>query len=422
METVAPSLDLYFSKKISAAQRLDLNLLTIAYRNNQQINSWEKGIHPFKDNMHLKNTKISMIGEVAYQLHKKTYHVSVGYKGIWSYLENKLQNSMLEQNRFTVNTQKHYGYAELGGRYKRWMYRLSLGANIILNKNDVNTYTQFLFSPIALLGYRIDKKQQFRLMYESYPIRPNIQQQSNSSLRIMNQFIRRGNPNLKSALYQDLQLMYNFNDKRIDIGTRLFYTNSKNSLFNYFIQDTVDGEPTMVLTSTNAKQDKTLGISGNLSLHLIKGLTIGVYARAIHRWFKATEATSTYKAWFYPINIYLNYRYKHFTFDYYQKLKSDYLEGMYVKGIEKVSYLALGYRKRAWRFALNYYFPFWKNDFSNQTTPTSLVNHHLVGHLRSKEKTLGLTISYCFNTSKKRYRVSRKLNNKEEDTGAFKVK
>ena len=98
------------------------------------------------------------------------------------------------------------------------------------------------------------------------------------------------------------------------------------------------------------------------------------------------------------------------------------MEGLYILGTEKVSYVNAGYSYKNWSFQLSYYFPFVKNKIKNHTIDDSIVQHVYNGWLKSKERTLGLSVSWNFHTFTKPYRENRKIYNSDDDDGRFDLK
>lgn len=114
----------------------------------------------------------------------------------------------------------------------------------------------------------------------------------------------------------------------------------------------------------------------------------------------------------------INYTFKAFTFSYYQKFKSNYLENIHVLGVEKVAYFTIDYAYKNFDFGIAYYFPFYKDNYYNKTTPQSAIIHNTDARLRSKERTIGFTFSWHFHKGSK-YHINRKLNNSDDDAGTY---
>ncbi|WP_302151397.1 hypothetical protein [uncultured Alistipes sp.] len=99
-----------------------------------------------------------------------------------------------------------------------------------------------------------------------------------------------------------------------------------------------------------------------------------------------------------------------------------YLSGLYESGIEKASYISLGYTRRALRLALQCFFPFMRDRYSNRTIPASIVRHNTDYHLRAKDHALALSLSWSFGTGRKKAAVRQRVENYDNDSGLFRIK
>ena len=95
------------------------------------------------------------------------------------------------------------------------------------------------------------------------------------------------------------------------------------------------------------------------------------------------------------------------------------LDGLYRKGLEKVSYLSLAYDWKNWRFGAQSLFPLYDDKFSNETVSIAPVRHITQTNLRTKNREFGFTISWFFQRGKENHSV-KSLENSDVDSGVFK--
>ena len=426
VKTFSPSIDLFYSKQFKDNRQLDFNVVATSFENKQQMLSVENGTFGFKDNMKLENNKKSLIGEISYATHTKKQQLNFGYKTNYSTLNNTVSNIFSEGQdlKYIINIQSHYLYGETKGKISKLNYRLSLGANLINTKTETGSETNVFFMPIGLIGYKIDNNQTIRLILESTTTIPNAQQLSNNAIVVMKNFISKGNPQLQNSILSDLRLRYGLNYKVLDLTADLFLQNQQNEIFQNFKKEQPfdNNIDYIVMMNENANISNKIGSKVNVTFKLFDFLSIGGNFSAYRHTFQPTQSIKEQSLYFFPITAYANAKYKNFTLDYYQKFNSNYLEGLYIMGIEKVSYLSFEYNIKDWTLGLKYYFPFHKDTFKNYIYSHDVIAYDMWSQLKSKEKTVGISISWNFNSSRKEYNAERNIYNEDYDKGTFELK
>lgn len=424
VNTFSSTLDLYYSKKIKESSELNINVVSSFHKNDQNIFSEEDGLFQFKDESDIETLKKTYIGEINYITKIGQNEFSFGYKSLVSIAENKVTSITNNINREpnNINLQEHSLYAETSGLIRKLSYRISLGGRLNTTKTSSGNINLLTFTPTIILGRAINDNNFLRLTYRVSTGAPEIQQFSDNSIMLMQNIIRKGNPDLRTSVNHDIRLNHSYSRRLLNIDLSLFYQNNKNYIFDFFEREPIDNKMFIVFSSSNATKNYKYGIEADLSIRPFNGLRIGGNIKVYNHYFKPTKNSVEIKKYFIPITIYSSYQYKNFSFDYYQRIGSNSLEGLYILGTEKISYINAGYSYKNWTFQLSYYFPFVKNKFKNYTIDDSIVQHTYEGWLKSKEQTLGLSISWNFSTILKPYRENRKLNNADYDDGTFKLK
>lgn len=220
-ESLVPTLDLYFAKYFSERSTLDVNLVGSYFDNRQRTRSTESGTTGFDDLMLLDNRKSSLIGEAAYLHRFSRAQLTVGYRSQCNFLSNRLRNSVSGQPQSErINTQKHYLYAEISGKFHSWLYRASLGATADIRSGE-GGFRHLTFTPVVMLGYAIDRANTLRLAYDSDTRMPEMQQMSEARILLMSDFYQTGNAELKNAHRQSWRLSYDLQLRRFSLQAAL---------------------------------------------------------------------------------------------------------------------------------------------------------------------------------------------------------
>lgn len=60
--------------------------------------------------------------------------------------------------------------------------------------------------------------------------------------------------------------------------------------------------------------------------------------------------------------------------------------------------------------------------YSNRTIPESVVRHNTDYHLRSKDHAVALSLSWSFETGRRRAALRQRIENRDDDSGVFRIK
>ncbi len=416
--TVSPTLSFYYDRNLNEKDKFVFNLVGSIFSNRQIVNSCESGNWGFEDNMHLKNTKRSVIGEAVYEHTSEKLNLTFGYRTNFQFLTNRLKNSLsIDERNEDINTQLHYIYGEASGRHKAWMYRLSLGANLDIKAGNEG-FHHLTFIPQVMLGYRFDQYHSLRLSYRSETQMPEIQQMSTSRILVMNHFYQSGNPILVNAHHQTVRLSYSYDSGPFSLTASFYHEHRGNSLFDSYVCQGND----MSFLSTNAEKDIWRGVELSLNITPFPFLRIGADFEASHYSFKPNEQADTYRYWSFPTILYASASFKNLSASVYQHLGGSFLNGLYKEGYEKVSYISLRYRMKQISIGLQCLFPFIRDRYKNETIPTSLVRHLTDTHARTKDHAISISLSWYFHAGKARQTDNPAIDNTDYDNGVFNIK
>ncbi|WP_195398127.1 hypothetical protein [Bacteroides uniformis] len=172
----------------------------------------------------------------------------------------------------------------------------------------------------------------------------------------------------------------------------------------------------------NAEKDIRRGVEINLNYTPWEFLRIGGSIGANQQIFQPSKEIREFNYWSYPVSLYLSAQYKNFSFDLFQKFGGTFLSGLYKTGVEKVSYINLGYAYKSFNINLQCFFPFIKDKYSNETIPGSIVYHKTDYHIKRKDHAFALSVSWNFGVGKKKKSVRQNMENYDSDNGLFKIK
>lgn len=417
IQTLSPTLDIYFSKQLSKNSSLAFDLLGTYFDNEQRTYSFESGANGFEDDMILDNQKKSLIGELIYTHRINKVELTAGYRGNFNFLSNELSNSLADdQSEEEIRTQKHYFYGEVTGRIKSFMYRASLGGNCDI-KSGNDGFRNLTFTPLFLIGYNINQDHNIRLSFQSSTTMPDIQQMSDARILIMDHFYKTGNKELENAHNLLWELTYGYTGKRLSLKTNLFYENNKDGLYDSYGYD----DNNIVMKTNNSGRNLRCGAELGLNYTPFDFIRIGGNIGVTQQVFRAAPNTASYHHWSYPASLYLSVFYKNVSLDYLQKFGGDHINGLYKMGMEKVSYINLSYTYKRLQLGLQCFFPFVKDEFENGTIPESIVYHKTKVHLKRKDRTFAVSLSWNFNAGKQKQPINRSIQNHDSDAGIFKV-
>lgn len=416
VKSFSPSLDVYFSKNLTVNSTLTMDVVGTFFNNKQRTHSFESGENGFDDNMKLDIKKKSIIGELVYSQRISNSNLTIGYRGNYNFLSNTLINSLGENpTKNKINTQVHYFYGELSGRIKAFMYRANISGNYNVKLGNMG-FRNLTFTPQFLLGYNINQRNSIRLNFRSSTTMPNIQQMSDNKILVMDHFYKTGNKSLENSVTNYLGIMYNYNNKMINIMTTFFYENRKNSLFDNFINK----DDYIEVTTDNSYKDYSRGMELSITLTPFNFIRIGGNVSFIQQTFQPTKTLRKYERWTFPTTLYVGVNYKKCSLTYYQRFGGKNIEGLYRCGIEKASYINFAYTYKRAQIGVQCLFPFVDDRFANETLPVAAVYHKTISHLKTKDRAFAVFFSWNFSSGKQK-KAYKNIQNSDNDNGVFNV-
>lgn len=406
--TMKPTVDVYFEKTLSEVSTLMADVTATSYSNDQNAFTSETGV--FEDVLDLSTRKNSVIGELVYSYAKENRTFNAGYKGTFGFLRSDLAGSGVSK----VRTGRQRLYGEYSSRHGSFSYRVSLGAENNMRAGD-DGFSRFAFSPTLLFSYRLNKRNILRLRLDSETMMPDLQQMSCNRILIMENFYRRGSADVHNSTGYQSRLIYSYNiPRKLIVQTDAHYNRTGGFLYDAFVQD----GGAWYLETRNAHHYSETGMNMIVTYLPWTWLRLGVDFSADRQTIKETASGEAYSDWFFPVYLNASAVWGGWSLSYRQTYGGKMLDGLYRKGLERVSYLSLTYDWKNWRFGAQCLFPFYDDKYSNETIAVAPIRHLTHTNLRTKNREFGFTISWFFQRGKENH-SAKSLENSDVDSGVF---
>lgn len=417
---VIPKLDLYYSKKIGEKDELSINVVGSHYTTNTTETAKEwivgSGLSVYDNDMVLKATQTSLVGELAHAHDFTAGKLSSGYRVSRSSISNDL-NNLAGYSQYSVSYLEQYFYTEFAGKADRLSYRVGAGLTNIHNKSAENTFDEWTFTPKVILAYQVKNNQNLRFTASYNPVSPWSNALSSNVVQLAPNIVQRGNPFLKSQQVFSNNLTYSFNNKYFDFNAGLFYRYTNRVINQYYVQDeSLNG---YALTYENGKNAQRYGIQltgsykpfGN-SLLVVKAVIT-----------PTSETVRTSKGALIKNNYLGNYfslssEYKSFSVQYQFNIPAYSLNGAFLNTNENQNNIFVSYKHKNWTFSTGMYWIGMPSEYKTKSLPESLVDYKIHTQIMNNKSMFVLGLSYDFSKGKKT-EIQRKLNNETAPAATF---
>lgn len=419
----APSLDIYFQKKMAHNQDITLDVVGTYFNNHEDQDNRqhdEAGNELLDDQMRQHNHKYSVIGEVAYTKGWQKANLSVGYKTTLAKSDFTISNvlSDYENYDYTTHDDNHYAYAELSGNISKLNYRLSLGGTYVHTSNNNTHYNKLYFTPQMLLAYNL-KHGMLRLEVSSEPQLPGIAQLSNNSTVVIPGLYNMGNPYLKSGNDNAVTFSYSLQTPYIDLESGTALEHISNSISNYYTWQSVNGQ--RVMTSQPMNNDRSLSwvthFQGQLKPFKSELLTIGLYMAAQYDNQKSS-IMGVHTHWAVPVMVQAVFRKGGWGAVAYWEKKVMTPDGNVLTSNERKTMASVFYQYKQLRVGLSGLFLFAAPQYWDETMSNSVFYSYHTNKIKSQKNMLTLNLSYNL-FSGKQHHLDKKIDNADHDSGSF---
>ena len=425
MNTFGPNLNVYVQKTLPKNQELSIDLVGTYYHNSSK--NWDEeaaisnGETWLSDNQEQHNKKHSFIGELAYAKKWKKNSLSLGYRGMFGRSNATIRNvlSNYKEYEYTSASYQHYMYAEYSGNLDKLMYRIGAGATQVTQDNTDAHDSHWLFTPKLILSTNISKSMNLQWVISSESNTPPISDLSNNASLIVPGVISVGNPYLKSYNSYKSELIHKWNLRWLQTQFSMYYTYTDSPINRYYTQKEINGQQYIVGTNENANYSRELGGSCLLVISPFKSqiLTLSLQGYVVRQTVSSPIIGHYHHTWA-PLYFSIQFRKGCWGAYYIGNIVSKRLNGFMLDAGENQSHLQVYWQKKSWRLFVADYWLFTRSRYTGYSMPTSILQSTYKTRIDDNKSMFVLGFSYDF-SSGKNFRINRKLQNKDSDTGSF---
>ncbi len=409
-----PSIDLYHWRKIGDKDELSVNAVGTAFSTKRQTAHREDDeatqLLNYEDFMDLANKKQSLILELAHQRATSSLRWSSGYRGELSYLHSRVTNYFGAID-YSSRSLVHYAYSEVSGKYQRLLYRVSLGLTHSTNISSYRSYRHLAFTPKVMLGYTLGRRSALRVMYDEFPVFPDLPKLSSNRERESKDIVSMGNPLLENEMVRKITAMYSYRGRVVDLSLVGAYIHTRAPHVSISV---LEGER-YLLRPINGDYDRTIGGGIKLRVSPLGGdvLRLDALLLPMYSQLRAHGLSYTHRSCHTELSASLQWR----GVDMYYKLvlPSYGARGGYASRTEAEHTLYMAYKLKRWRVFASMLFIGQPAHYHTYTLGAPLVYSSRASWIHDNKNMLTLGVAYHFSVGKDK-EYTKSLNN--QDTAA----
>lgn len=418
LKNYIPSLNLYYIRKFKDYHGLEFNLVGTLMDNDYERNmseQYEEELYEIYNKTDGK--KRSLIYEGLYYNRIKNNNYSVGIRGSHSYTENDYQpNNILAKFKQT----ELYPYISLDGKIKNISYSLGTGLKILNTDDYSKSKTYYRNLSTVSFFYKKNNYWNIKYTFQYTPGFPSLSDLSNVDQRQDSIIIYRGNPFLKPSQTINNNLIFSFNKKIIRAGGTLFFRKTFDPLgTNIFYEPKYSS---FIFQTDNQEYQYSYG--GEMYLQVssfLRYFTINPLIGWVNYKSKGNDYEYKHDSFYWGIFFLAQYNRFLLNIGYKEPLKS--LSGRYINLQENYSNVELSYKNKNKNFIAKagIRFPFtsgtkYMTEIKSSLTPTTGYTY-----IEDNKNMFYIGFSYYFNSGKSIFKVNKKVNNIDSDSGILKI-
>lgn len=414
--TYNPTLDVFFSKKLSHGQSIELNAVGNISNGYSERTIWynyadaENDISiPFRSD----NDGWSIAAEAVYGKTFTNVNTRFGVQYLHNYAENEYREVEGLSKMKKDNT---YVYGELSGRLGKVGYSLGSGVKV-LGVNDYTDSRTFVRNlTTAGLQYATGKNWSLSYNFSYSPSLPSLSQLSPIVSQTDDITYTAGNPDLKPSEQIVNTIRANFQYNKFSGSLVARYTHHFNPITNPTVYD-AENEVFIYIprngkylysavVGTQLSYKKlfnhfNISVSGYFSRHQTKGTT---YKHHLNNFYSNLSIQGFFGNWVFGLGQCL--------------ATQRYLSGTTIGSYERMSNIYAQYKYRNFYFAAMMLCPFQKDGFRYEKTRMSKVNPgHYVNWTKDNGNMVTLSVAYQVNLGKSFKKNRKTLSNGGYDNG-----
>ncbi|WP_121964655.1 outer membrane beta-barrel protein [Myroides sp. N17-2] len=413
-----PSLDLYYSKKITEKDELSFNALGTYYttRSFNLDKEWLSGTAQdvFNNETILETKQSGFVGEIAHSHNFGVSKLNSGYRFSMDEVKYDLTNLEGYSNYTTTFTQQ-YLYTEFVGKKNGWMYRLGASLNNMRNSSPEHTQDTWVFTPKVLMGYEINNKQSIRLSSTYRPRALTSDQLSSNVIQLQPNIVQTGNPYLKVQRSFINSANYSFNSKYFDLNASFSYDYLKDFVNSRYVLQ--DNRYALTYVNDANMQQYSLGVYGSIKPFGTQVLVLKVNLYPTWESIKTVEGdklTNNYIGNSFTVSS----SYKNLFLSYSFNIPVYSLSGVMLSTNENASNLFGQYKLNNWSFTAGMLFIGMPSEYKSKSLSESLVQKRSHTQIWNNKNMFIVGIGYDFSVGKKT-NVNRSLQNYTKGAATF---
>lgn len=404
--------DVYAEIDLKDKRALVFNNNTKYNANNQVLEPVSNGVHrPMQE---LSIGRLNMVNELKYRDNAHPIRYTVGLRSMYT----RTQYAVNDYSRRIIST----GYGEISGNPGDYEYRLAMEMNHELNESPLEKYAQLDVTPQWMLGYKVSRDLILRYRGSVANIRPVAQMLANKSLKVSPFMYRQGNPYLRKARKLDNEVLLRVTRPVWQLDWALKSSNVYNPILPQYITRESGGEESMIRKLVNGNRLDRYATAVDLNLSLLdESLKVGLGGTLEYVHLLRQPDQEDYKGWFGNMSASLSYNYRNWNFSYYHILFGREFANDKVIGAERVSDLSVGYRVGNFRITGHLYFPFTEDKVQVETIDHTPYHSMYTWHMKGKERTFGINVSWFFGDKSKRLDSKRSIKHADYNSGSLSI-
>lgn len=420
----SPSIDVYFSSPLPRNQEVSVNVVGTHFSNSQCASNLQISEDAdevlLDDRVDQSNKKYSLIGDFNYSKKwAERYSLDVRWISTYGSSNSTLSNMLSDYRDYGYHSENTYNalFADFIGSLWGWNYRIGGKLVHVYNSNDDASEKTLQGSPRLIVSRKMGKRNYMRLSVQSWAESPKINQLSTNVTQEIPGLLSQGNPWLKvSQVYSaSISHSYQHNIISLDEWTGVNYTSHPiNRIYNW---QTIGTEDYIVGSWENAKCRVAWAVGGSAFYRPFGSelLTIGVEVQGgfVHI---ESNLMGSHTKWTVRPDYMVRFRKGDFGASYHGRVGGWYIDGAYMSKTENQSELQAYWQHGNVRVTASCLWLFTRSKYGKELLANPILErqeHHQINDNASM-----FTIGFSWNFfSGKRMNVSKKLNNRDSDSG-----
>lgn len=407
----APSLDLYFHRRLTERQTITLNAVG-TYIGTSSANSYDEGT-PYQYAVDGKT--YSLMSEAIYENRLKPFTLSAGINQKLKYTRNEYTGDVSSLN--SMHSSSLYAFTQMRGRIGQFGYVAGMGISSLRYRQQEHHYDFLSFRPKVSLAYDLTDALQVKYDFEWSNYVSKIAMISDAMIRNNSMEWTRGNPDLRPNRVWEHTLRLSYDKPHWSSYVECHY--KKNPHPNMAAYERTD-DNRFIYTQRNQKGIDFIYLSAYANYWLIpEKLSLMGYGGLNRCMNFGDDYTHCLTSWTGTVSAtaYLG----SFTLSAYGTNGWRFMEGEAKGHNNPYTGVRAAYRHKDWQFSLTWICPFESSSLQYETELCNRYLHkNIVLNSSDYANYLSLNIAWRFNKGRKFRETNRIINQKDSETGIIK--